>query len=541
MSERSERVARRLIRWSVATYPRFVVLIFIFMDYPYVKCLNPKVVYNSYTKQRMVVPCGHCLACNGNKANVMRTLCEAEQSQHPYTLFLTLTYSNEYVPRLLYEVDPSDPFNVVVRCSDVDKKRFGLADDDSSTLYTCSSRSLSDIHKVSRRQELNAGNMYTLCKRDIQLFNKRLRKYLFDETQHLLRFYAVGEYGPVRLRPHYHLLVFLDFLEDVRFIEENLSKIWPFGRVDCSLSRGDCSSYVATYVNSNYSLPKCFEHKPLLPFNLHSDFLGALALRSKKKAFDEMSVRQIANIGYERSGRFMSVPLWRSLERCLFPKIYGYGSFTHCQRVYAYRSLYYLRQVFGACSLVEMTKRVLHYCRYGSRIGSRLPSVLDFFLSFNRGSFDYASVVAGSPEYEEFNRVYHILLTSKHFLDFCCNGDYSYLVSDAYVSRIEDYYDCKSLATLSRFYGSMVDFADWKQFLPMYYNFYGVLDVPAVRFLRSFGVEKEASRLSLSRLRLILSDTPSYLAYNSEVEYKFHKHTKHKFLNDQLTNYFNYG
>lgn len=45
----------------------------------------------------------------------------------------------------------------------------------------------------------------TLCKRDIQLFMKRLRKMLPDCN---LRYYIIGEYGPNTCRPHYHGLIF---------------------------------------------------------------------------------------------------------------------------------------------------------------------------------------------------------------------------------------------------------------------------------------------------------------------------------------------
>lgn len=43
-----------------------------------------------------------------------------------------------------------------------------------------------------------------LCKRDVQLFFKRLRKRYGEG----IRYYACGEYGPKTKRPHYHCIIF---------------------------------------------------------------------------------------------------------------------------------------------------------------------------------------------------------------------------------------------------------------------------------------------------------------------------------------------
>ena len=48
----------------------------------------------------------------------------------------------------------------------------------------------------------------TLCKRDLQLFFKRLRKRLAAEFNLGIRYFAAGEYGTKKGRPHYHLIIF---------------------------------------------------------------------------------------------------------------------------------------------------------------------------------------------------------------------------------------------------------------------------------------------------------------------------------------------
>lgn len=51
----------------------------------------------------------------------------------------------------------------------------------------------------------------SLCKRDLQLFFKRLRK----KTDGKVIYYAVGEYGSNYSRPHYHIILFNAQQQDV--------------------------------------------------------------------------------------------------------------------------------------------------------------------------------------------------------------------------------------------------------------------------------------------------------------------------------------
>lgn len=106
---------------------------------------------------RQFVPCGKCNFClEARRASwTFRLQQEAKHSETSY--FITLTYADEKLP----------------------KKPSGVS---------------------------------TLDKRGLQLFIKRLRKsqsQMVDKwSDRPLRYYAVGEYGTDRQRPHYHVLVF---------------------------------------------------------------------------------------------------------------------------------------------------------------------------------------------------------------------------------------------------------------------------------------------------------------------------------------------
>lgn len=105
------------------------------------KCPNPNFVW---PKGRVIaVPCGKCLACLSNKRYDWSCRIMEEQKVSSSAMFVTLTYSEKYLP--------------------------------------------------------NCG----VVKRHLQLFFKRLRKKCPK-----IRYYAVGEYGSITRRPHYHIILF---------------------------------------------------------------------------------------------------------------------------------------------------------------------------------------------------------------------------------------------------------------------------------------------------------------------------------------------
>ena len=95
-----------------------------------------------------------------------------------------------------------------------------------------------------------------LCKRDLQLFMKRLRK----EQGVGVRFYGVGEYGGRFGRPHYHVLLFNRSFDDRRFYKrgkrdgetlytsETLERIWTHGQCAIGDVTYDSCAYVSGYI-----------------------------------------------------------------------------------------------------------------------------------------------------------------------------------------------------------------------------------------------------------------------------------------------------
>ena len=155
------------------------------------------------------IPCGHCIGCRLDKSRewALRCMMELKETENGIASFLTLTYSDDKIP-MSYYADPET----------------GLA-------LPC----------------------YSLDKRDLQLFWKRLRKSLPNK----IRYFACGEYGAETWRPHYHAIVFGYWPDDFRVYErkdtttyytsDSLRSIWSKGNVIVASVNFDTCAYVARY------------------------------------------------------------------------------------------------------------------------------------------------------------------------------------------------------------------------------------------------------------------------------------------------------
>lgn len=86
-----------------------------------------------------------------------------------------------------------------------------------------------------------------LNKRDLQLFFKRLRK----NYNRFFKYYAVGEYGETKDRPHYHCILFGGDSKTFNFksyMNNDLINIWGNGNVDIGTCTADSIDYVTKYI-----------------------------------------------------------------------------------------------------------------------------------------------------------------------------------------------------------------------------------------------------------------------------------------------------
>lgn len=146
------------------------------------------------------VPCSKCWGCRLERARQWAIRCMYENQMHKKSCFVTLTY---------------------------DDKKDGIT---------------------------YGGEAYTLYPRHLQLFLKRLRKKHGPK----IKFFACGEYGEKKGRPHYHALLYgVDFPDRIPvptkgehplYTSPALEALWTHGDVRIGEVTFESSSYVARYI-----------------------------------------------------------------------------------------------------------------------------------------------------------------------------------------------------------------------------------------------------------------------------------------------------
>lgn len=139
----------------------------------------------------VTLPCGQCQGCRVDRAQMWTLRIVQESKLHALSSFVTLTYSDEHLP-----------------------------------------------------------DGCTLDKRHVQLFMKRLRRRISPVR---VSYFAVGEYGELGLRPHYHAILFGWYPPDApvkdgravgsRFLEE----VWQLGHVSVGTVTEASAGYCAQY------------------------------------------------------------------------------------------------------------------------------------------------------------------------------------------------------------------------------------------------------------------------------------------------------
>lgn len=265
-------------------------------------CQHRSFITNRYNGARIAVDCGQCDYCIHKKAQKASMRVKTAGSAFKYSYFVTLTYDNEHIPLMACKVLHSDYDDAIGISGDI---HFGhefhkyipvseyQCDDDSvlrhiffeqvqgtvpfdreikeyapvkDNWFLSMAAIRSFIHKTQSvdKTDYHVSEQYGrdnlipfLNYADVQNYIKRLRKYLYKQlgSYETLHFYAVGEYGPVHFRPHYHILLFTNSEEVSKVLRHCHDKSWKFGRSDFQIARGGASSYVSSYVNSLSSAP----------------------------------------------------------------------------------------------------------------------------------------------------------------------------------------------------------------------------------------------------------------------------------------------
>jgi len=265
-------------------------------------CQHRSFITNKYTGARIAVDCGQCDYCIHKKAKKASMRVKTAGSSFKYSYFVTLTYDNAHLPLMNCSVLHSDYEDALGISGDI---HFGNEHHQYIPVseYQCGDNSMlrhiffvqvqgtvpfdrevkeyvpvkdnwflsmdairSFINKTQAvdKTDYPASAQYGrdnlipfLNYVDVQNYIKRLRKHLSLKlgSYETLHFYAVGEYGPVHFRPHYHLLLFTNSDKVAEVLRYCHDKSWKLGRSDFQRSAGGAGSYVASYVNSLCASP----------------------------------------------------------------------------------------------------------------------------------------------------------------------------------------------------------------------------------------------------------------------------------------------
>lgn len=288
-------------------------------------CEHPKLITNPYTNEKVLIPCGSCPSCRLRHITRLLPSILREGFSHKYVMFITLTYSDEFLPSI-------DLNNFI-----------------PDSLYRKRYENLKNLSKDFI--EFYNGIIPICNYSDVQKFLKRLRskiQYDFGEECQI-RYVICGDYGSTTFRPHYHGLLFFDKPGLFSSIGQYVSQAWsvrvsngqrqPIGIIECE-SAYDAGSYVASYSQAVSELPLIYTYRDFKPKCLHS---SSPSLGSLVKPVE--SVREIVDNGLHeitiydpKTYAFRKVALSPSYIYRLFPTITSYASLSLSERLEIYRT-----------------------------------------------------------------------------------------------------------------------------------------------------------------------------------------------------------
>lgn len=475
----------------------------------------------------MSVPCGYCPDCATRKANRANALCQSAASSHPFVFKVDLSYNEIYVPKMKLIECVSKTHRRYIKCVDITKrplKTKGKHGDYSKRFPTYGKV----IHYInsyfddplfqefySKSEAIPPENSpryrffkplprYTLRYayfKDVRDFIKRLRFYLAYEDIEGISYYAASEYGPQTFRPHFHLELFGNDPRLFEKLEGCVSKAWQYGTYVCEPadSKGGCSNYVSSYINSFTHLPVFLRGENVRPRSSHSIRLGAsLSSFVRDYIYEDVSRAFGESCVPCGSGVYKYFPTSTNLNT-LFPRCYDYSN-KHISELYKLYTIYpKLARIYRTKRCSELTDNILRYntrflsqqdCYIVDSFLKQLHITKHYYVSDDYGTvyhvipehgFDESSSSSkwlhlSTPEYYDeilgmnpltlasrelddytlrlWNRVYSSVLLSKYVHEFCCKK----MGFDEWFEMLVAFYKKLPLTRLGQFYRMQEDY-----------------------------------------------------------------------------------
>ena len=188
------------------------------------------------------IPCGKCIACRLEYSKQWANRCMLEAREHEENQFITLTYADEYLPKTK---------GINIETGEIDYEYATLKPEDLQK-FMKDLRRYYEYHydwKYKEHEVLPFDN-----------WDRHENGHFYKVDNWGIRFYACGEYGTEKERPHYHIIAFNLPIFDKNYLftdnktgtknytSETIEKIWKKGIVGVADVTWESCAYVARYV-----------------------------------------------------------------------------------------------------------------------------------------------------------------------------------------------------------------------------------------------------------------------------------------------------
>lgn len=415
-------------------------------------CLHPYKFFNKYTNTTMIAPCGHCTACSVVSGNKKDLLIQAHSSSYKCVAFVTLTFSNDNLPfGRLVDVG-SRTYLVDNDCNDIILSDLDLINDsDKEKLY--------DKFRCVNGHNYKRGLIPYLDYSVLPLFFASLRQALLQKRKRVydnssktkfhyernefystekINYYLVGEYGTRSFRPHFHILFFFNDSSFYKILSQLIPKIWKYGSVNCKVSNGQSSSYVASYVASNVCIPSILKSSQIRPRSLHSIHFGYKLFETCKTQITQ-NVSNFSNeVCFQSNGKDKSISFTNSYINSIYPKQVGFSRFPPRLLYRLYTCYEKVVSYYSELSPSKLANYIIFDVSQGNT-----PSILSY-LGFN----DTDVLCLSSSDVLKVSYLTRLLSISRRFLSICAKNGfdrYSYFLQTLKVYQRISYLKLKSL------------------------------------------------------------------------------------------------
>lgn len=314
-------------------------------------CTHQRWIFNPYSRQKVLVPCGKCESCLQSRANKRASRIRFATSQDgTLTLFVTLTYAPKFLPYILRgDVDNASLSSSINLYRDASIRRSPLVSDssyivkdgvcliDTLPVYDC----LDWDSSFCKSPNGSPSDRISVCYfRDIQDFFKRLRQNLIRHYHYEKQFsyFVCSEYGSYSQRAHFHALIIIS-KDDVSIFESAILESWPYafrGRTKAGIEIArNAASYVSSYLCGNFSLPSLLQDPLFKPKHSMSKgfgtFLDCFSLSSllEKVRCGDFYIYRESKVNGESTSFPLPIPFF--VVNRYFPKFKGFGRLDSSQ------------------------------------------------------------------------------------------------------------------------------------------------------------------------------------------------------------------